>query len=320
MAQTTRGFDLHRASEQLQKVAPFVVFLGKTINFVGPYVLQLWSIAMSLWIALQPYHPEEFLPLFFGLFITFFGGHYFTLLAAVEAYRLCGYQQTKQCLMDLYENYIKVRAESEKDDTVDDNNDGIPDVQQITSQELVTRKLSLVFKSMDPVKVTSALSGIWMGFLGVVAVLRVKFAQTIALGATIGHLFESGAEHIVRPILTRTVPKDYEKWIPVIISYGCKMIGVWVAWTIQRVISAFYSAIRGSQMFVGALFAFLSRNGYPSLEPGSPLIMAATGFLAWIGFAWQLQSGFRLPFPLNVIMFPLTLLEWFVMWMVAVES
>jgi len=314
------AFASARSSEQLEKVAPFIVFLGKIINFVGPYVVKLWAFAMTIWVALQPYHPEEFLPLFFGLFVTFFGGHYFTLLAAVEAYRLCGYQQTKNCLLDLYENYIKVREENEKDDLVDDDHDGIPDVQQITSKQLVTRKLSLAFKSMDPLKVSSALSGIWMGFLGVVAVLRVKFAQTIALGATVGHIFESGAEYFIRPILEKMIPTDYQKWIPVIIAYGCKVIGVSVAWTIQRAISAFYSAVRGSQMFVSTLFVYLARNGYPSLNDGSPLFTAVTGLLAWIGFAWQLKSGFRLPFPLNVIMFPLTVVEWFVMWMVAVET
>jgi len=248
------------------------------------------------------------------------GGHYFTLFAAVEAYRLCGFQQTKDCLLELYRNYIKVLEENEKDNLVDDDNDGIPDVEQISSQELFTRKLSLILKSLDPLKVSSALSGIWMGFLGVVAVLRLKFAQTVALGATIGHIFETVADRFVRPILEKTIPETHHKWIPVIINYGCKTIGVSVAWTIQRVISAFYSGIRGAQMFTLGLITYLSRNKIIELDQGSVWFVVLTGITAWTGFVWQVQSGFVLPFPLNVLLFPLTVLEWFITWMVAVEK
>jgi len=257
-----------------------------------------------------------------GLIVAFFGGHYFTLFAAIEAYRMCGFQQTKEALLELYKNYIKVLEASRKDDLVDDNNDGIPDVQQITSQELLTRKLSLILKSMDPAKVSASLSGIWMGFLGVVAVLRLKFAQTIALGATIGHIFETVADRLVRPILEQTIPETHHKWIPVIISYGCKSIGVSVAWTIQRVISAFYSSIRGAQMFSLGILMYSSRNGYVNVnvDQGSVLFVGLTAVIAWTGFIWQVRSGFTLPFPLNLFLLPLTILEWFITWMVAVEN
>jgi len=173
---------------------------------------------------------------------------------------------------------------------------------------------------MDPVKVSNALSGLWMGFLSVVAVLRLKFAQAIALGATIGNIFHVYVEGYVSPILHKVIPVSYHKWIPVIISYGCKTIGVSVAWTIQRVISAFYSSIRGAQMFTYGAVNYLARNGYQSIDEKSPLNMFIIGLIAWCGFAWQLQSGFSLGFPLNVILFPLSVLEWLITWMVAVEN
>jgi len=234
---------------------------------------------------------------------------------------MCGFQQTKDALLELYKNYLKVLDAHRKDELVDDDNDGTPDVQQITPQELLTRKLSLILKSMDPVKVTASFNGLWMGFLGVVAVLRLKFAQTIALGATIGHIFESIAERYARPVLELTIPETHHKWIPVIISYGCKCIGVSIAWTIQRVISAFYSSIRGAQMFTHGILTYISRNEYMDVKPdqSSALFVGLTAIIAWTGFAWQLRSGFTLPFPLNVLLFPITILEWFITWFVAVE-
>jgi len=305
-----------------EKAAPVIVFLVSAANKTYPYVVQAWIQTLKFWAFLQPYHPEEFGPILVGLVVTFFGGHYFTLFAAIEAYRLCGFEQTKKCLMDLFKNYEIVRQANEKDDEVDDDHDGIPDVQQITSKELLSRKISLILKSMDPVTVTSALSGIWMGFLGVVAVLRLQFAQTIALGATVGHIFESVADRLIRPILEKTIPTTHQKWIPVIISYGCKTIGVSIAWTIQRVISSFYSSIRGAQMLSIGLVTYLARKGYqaPFLDQSSVVFAVLTGIIAWTGFAWQLQSGYTLPFPLNVLLFPLTVAEWFITWMVAVES
>jgi len=325
-ASASKGFQNYnevttRISEYLQKAAPLIVFLGSVANTTYPYILLAWTQAIKIWTFLEPYHPEEFGPVLVGLVVAYFGGHFFTLFAAIEAYRLCGFEQTKKCLLDLYKNYQIVLVDYEKDNEVDDNHDGIPDVQQITSQELLTRKLSLILKSMDPVMVTSALSGIWMGFLGVVAVLRLQFAQTIALGATVGHIFESVADRLVRPILEKTIPDSHHKWIPIIISYGCKTLGVSVAWTIQRVISAFYSSIRGAQMLMIGLITYLARNGYHTWLDQSSLVFAGlTGLIAWTGFAWQLQSGFTLPFPLNVLLFPLTVAEWFITWMVAVET
>jgi len=304
----------------LQQLGPIFLKIGDFFNLLFPYLVILWTFGLRVWVALQPYHPEEFVPLIFGLIMVFFGGHYFTLFAAIEAYRMCGYEQTKECLLQLYQSYLIVLMENERDNMVDENNDGIADVLQIDKKELFTRKLSLILKSMDPVKVSNALSGLWMGFLSVVAVLRLKFAQAIALGATIGNIFHGYVETWMSPILHKVIPVAYHKWIPVIISYSCKTVGVSIAWMIQRVISAFYSSIRGAQMFTFGAVNYLARNGYQSIDEKSHLNMFIIGLIAWCGFAWQLQSGFSLSFPLNILLFPLSVLEWLITWMVAVEN
>jgi len=38
--------------------------------------------------------------------------------------------------------------------------------------------------------------------------------------------------------------------------------------------------------------------------------------LAFLGFMYQFGLGYTVPFPLNILLFPLTLVEYFLMWMV----
>lgn len=109
-----------------------------------------------------------------------------------------------------------------------------------------------------------------------------------------------------------------------LVMYTCKMIGVSFAWTLQRVVSGLQSAVRGGQLFArgalsyaarhGALAKYLDKDGdgKPDLSEGSVPFMAVAYGLAFFGFTWQLFSGFSLPFPLNLILFPFTVTEWFV--------
>jgi len=38
------------------------------------------------------------------------------------------------------------------------------------------------------------------------------------------------------------------------------------------------------------------------------------------GFSYQLLNNFAIPFPFNVILFPVTLLEWILRWQVTFEN
>jgi len=115
----------------------------------------------------------------------------------------------------------------------------------------------------------------------------------------------------------QVVPVDYRKWVPVIVKYACRSIAVSIAWFIQRVMSAFYSAFRGASFFARGALRFAGRNGYVApFDEGSILVTAVVTAVALTGFWWQLSSGFSLPFPLNVLMFPFTLLEYWLTYMV----
>jgi hypothetical protein len=51
--------------------------------------------------------------------MCFFGGSYLTLIAAVEAYKMVGYESSLLCISNLMEDFKKVVAANKKDDEVD---------------------------------------------------------------------------------------------------------------------------------------------------------------------------------------------------------
>jgi hypothetical protein len=215
-----------------------------------------------------------------------------------------------------------VRAESHKDDTVDANKDGIADVKQIDKKELFTRKLKLAAKSCNPDKLHLAVGGLYTGFMGVIATLRIHFAQTITLGIVIGSTFSLYATKIFQPVLSRVVPAEYVKWVPVGIDLVCRCVGVSIAWFVQRVISSFYSALRGAQIAAKGIISYACRHGYVTgaYDEGSSAFVLTMFGIAGAGFLWQALNFWQLPFPFNVVFFPLTIVEWFLEYFVALSK
>lgn len=270
----------------VRKLAPFIAF-GLQIFFATlPYFNQLFVKLNLVWEQAKRYHLEELGEAFVGLIYCFFGGSFMTLIAAVEAFRICGWDRTKKCLEKLYENYLKVKEASDNDDNRDDNNDGIADVDQIEPQNLILRKVRLALVSCDPDEVSSAISGINSGLIAVIATLKVEFAKAITLGASLASVLRSPTEKYLTPILQRLIPKDYHKWINPLINYGCKTIAISIAWFITRIISAFHSAVRGGQMLARGSMHYLAFIGYfPQVDFDKTYVDEVIGAgLAFLGF------------------------------------
>ena len=66
--------------------------------------------------------------------------------------------------------------------------------------------------------------------------------------------------------MVHVMDKDSHKWIPTYISYTCKAIAVIIAYHIQKIIAAFYSATRGGLMVFRSLFAILDRRGIAHVD------------------------------------------------------
>jgi len=84
-----------------------------------------------------------------------------------------------------------------------------------------------------------------------------------------------------------------------------------IAWTVQRILSAFHSAMRGGIVFARNIMAYLAEMNYVSINHEETYLDEIVGYsLAALGLWFQLAFGFGLPFPLNVILFPFTIAEY----------
>jgi hypothetical protein len=272
----------------LEKTTPLFALLSQTIATIEPYVIALVAYFNHLATILKPYHPEEFLPAMCGFVLVFFGGNFFTLCAAVEAYRLIGFDDTKIALKKLKHSYDVAMAASKKDDEV-------------------------VAKAVDPDLVTDALVAINGGLMAVVATLRVRFAACVTIGSTVGEMAHNAVQTHAEPALLELTPSEYKKWVPCGLRYGCQLCGFVIAWFLQMSISAFHSATRGAQMFARGSLTYATRRGYlnpTAIDEKGRVFNACVFALAFVGFWSQFWSGYSLPFPLNILLLPVTFAEY----------
>ena len=50
------------------------------------------------------------------------------------------------------------------------------------------------------------------------------------------------------------------KWLPVVVKWLCKAVGIVVAWTVQRILSAAHSAMRGGFMAARHAMEFIAQR------------------------------------------------------------
>ncbi len=258
-----------------------------------------------------------------GLILMMFGGTFFTTIAAVEAYRIFGWKGSYDALCVIHANARAAIDASKKDDEKDDNNDGIADVKQISSHQLITRKLMLILRTVDPVQVNAAIAALGAGSLAVIATLRSKFANAITLGISLGQMGQKAASPYTEPALKRIIPAEYHRWIPVATHYLCASIGMSLAWFIERIISAFHSTLRGSHLFTAGLIFYLIKLGKISEADAkkSDKIFGLVGIaIGTIGFYWQISHLFNLPFPFNILLMPIRIVETLLMHVVGTAS
>ena len=111
--------------------------------------------------------PQEELGMLLGLLLCFFGGLYPMTLAAVEALRQCGGAQFYEACHDLQVQFLNAKAASDADDLVDEDGDGVADVEQISAQSLAARKTMIVLRSTDPHTCDLALKGVYASLAAV---------------------------------------------------------------------------------------------------------------------------------------------------------
>ena len=211
------------------------------IDIIAPYVVRAWDTAQTVY----KYTPINIIEAIYGLALCFFGGLYPLTIAAGETFRVSGGDRVVSCLTLIWTDLKAVHEANMLDNKKDDDNDGIADVDQISKQELATRKIALVLKTVNPNRVLQASGGLAQAFAGVCATLKLQFARVISLAISISDSIRPVMVQFVAPALIAVIPSDYHHWIFPMIDVACKAIGASIAWFLFRVLAAVHSGIIG---------------------------------------------------------------------------
>eukprot|EP00903_Cladosiphon_okamuranus_P019645 g18062.t1 len=297
----------------LRAFAPFVTLTFTILNIVGPVVIKFYALLYKLYKIL----PVNVMGMIYGLIMCFFGGFFHVTIAAIEAFNMTGGEKIWLCVHDLKEDIKVLHYASKEDDKRDDDHDGIPDVKQISAEKLLTRKTALALRVINPDRATNAITGIWQGYMGVLVVLKFRFAKVIALAVSIGNNLRPIVAKIFGPALAFVIPREYHQWIAPMINYFCKFVAMTVAWWIQRFISTVQSAIKGGLLFARSLMYFISEITPLKLDPDHSFFDEILGWTIAVGGAYfQISMNWNLPWAVDLLLWPAYLLEGFLKWSV----
>jgi len=297
----------------VEQAAPYIALAIVYFQIAMPYIVKGLSTVSEYYFKL----PENARYAVIGFVMCFFGGVFPATIAAYEAWKMCGGEEAIEDAKKLYHEFDKARIASAKDDLKDDDGDGVPDVDEISAEQLLQRKAGVVMAAVNPEKFSAAMTNLWTGWIGVLAVLKVQFAKAVTLGAAIGQVLYKTTSVFVLPIVNPMVDEDKQKWVPVVLRWICKAIAISIAWWVQRVISAFHSAIRGGLMFSRGILYLLNEKGIIKFDDETSYLDEIVGYsLAAVGFLFQFWSGFSLFFPLNIVLLPVRIVEGYIVWSV----
>jgi len=308
-------------------VQPFIVLPIQLVMCLAPFYTWFYQ-----WVAVvYKVLPQNAITALFGLALCFFGGTYVASIAAIEAFRQMGFEKVLSELSIVMASYEKVQAANAKDDTEDADGDGVADVMQIQSSELVQRKLFLGMRAVEePERLQAAVGSLWASYIAVLATLKLEFARTTAFALGIVEVVKFPVVRFFSPLLIpilmnapesiRLPAAGAQRWGVTIVESSLTLIAVAFAWYLQMIISAFYSGLKGGKMFADAVLQMAMdydmMKYLPFIEQpfnaDESFVDEAIGYsVAFFGFSFQFFSGFQLPFPFNIIFLPLSIIEWF---------
>lgn len=80
--------------------------------------------------------------------------------------------------------------------------------------------MMVLTKSVNPENVSTAIEGLTIATVAILATLRIRFAKAITLGSAIGDVLNKIFSPFTSKLLDFGLSDDYEKWIPVRCAYS----------------------------------------------------------------------------------------------------
>jgi hypothetical protein len=317
------------APEQIPQIKGYILLAIKIVSAMSGWVFFIVRWALRIWNAL----PHNVAIMCFGLALCYFGGTFTTSIAAAEAFRTMGYEKAAADVREMWKEVEPVLKANAEDDEKDDDGDGISDVDQLTPPELLQRKAILIITNVKkPERIQSAIGSIYAALLAVLATLKLEFAATTAMAMGVADMVKKPFIQFAQPKLLQVLPPTTHQWVVPSIDSLIRILAIAMAWKLQVIISAFYSALRGGKLFAEGLFNILVDKA----KVGVVLCPGVVGLdfdadesilddvIGWIlaaqGFLFQYNTGFTLPFPFSILLSPLTFLEWYLRFQISSEA
>ncbi|KAG8466053.1 hypothetical protein KFE25_005623 [Diacronema lutheri] len=307
-----------QTAQKLKPLTPVFAFILHGLYYGTKYLLIVFDYAWQLYEIL----PKAALTIIYGTSLCFFGGVFPMAIAGLEAFYAAGWRRAYYSTLYVYDESRHVSYALELDDYEDANRDGVADVDQISSSELVQRKTLLAFATVKkPEELQVAFANVWAAYLAVLATLKFEFAKTTAFAIAIASSMQFFVLKLFGPPLAWALPKDMDHWVPVFLDTITHVIALVVAMLVQRVVSAIVSGLRGGFMASQTAIRFTNEMGYSKIDEETSLIDESAGLLiAACGITFQLMQGFALPFPFNLLLLPVVIFEYVLQWQVTFQN
>ena len=324
-------------NETLQGDGPVYPKIVATLKFFQPCLRAIWNLLcciLPLYGALfrflyflYDWAPKKVITMVVGCVLCFFGGTYVVSLAAIEAFIRMGGERLWDDMVYVYDQ-IKLAGEATLKDEEEVGGlstllkeDGTFEASK--PAELMQRRAYVVLTTLkEPNRLENAIGSLWSAYVAVLATLSLQFAQVVALALGTAAALKPTVNTFLAPVLSYVIDPSLHHWVSTIINTTLNLLAMSFAWYLMAVVAAVYSGLKGGRMFADALFGLLAEYGLVACIPSETirsLLEPSTSYadeviaysLAAFGIYTQIFSGFDIFFPLDIVLLPLTAIEWF---------
>lgn len=239
---------------------------------------------------------EDHVGILHGITLLLFGGRFATTFAFFEAFQQTGVHNLLKSLRVIKEQVISAKG-------------AVQDVSGSTEEDIASRNIDSLVAAVDPEAVQEALLALWLSIFTATALVKLKFANAITLGSSIGDFIEKPATKYLMPTLKEKVDVRYHKWLPFLVQYICRFIGVSIAFRVYRILATLSSAIRGSDLLMKHFVQLCEKKGMQQSLVQGPLDDFVRTSIVGAGVYSQL-FGPDAPMLIRLALLPLTITEY----------
>lgn len=280
------------AALYIKKAAPALGVFGAMAEALGPIMYKFYAALYEIYKKL----PTNVVTCLYGLGVCFYGGRYPLTIAAGQAFRLTGGGEMAAALTTIKQNLLAAQRASAEEEAV--------------SERGVQRKLALAVRAVEPTELTDAVGSLWSGYMGVLAALKLKFARATALAHSLGDSLRPAAAKVLGPTLLSLTPPEHHKWVSPGLNVFCKVLGLTVAWKLQRSLSTFQSALSGGLLAARTGLLILREQQIVNVDADQTMADEVVGYsLAAGGIYYQMFLGGSPPMWLFPVLMPLGFVE-----------